>query len=83
MLVLMPLPAQGMLSPTGKRLAPSLGPIRLATGANSKRGLLLMASNAVYLDLTLPVGGKKELPHPLYSYISLSNLTFKKPFGRP
>ncbi|KAB8477458.1 hypothetical protein FH972_025324 [Carpinus fangiana] len=83
MLVLMPLPAQGMLSPTGKRLAPSLGPIRLATGANSKRGLLLMASNAVYLDLTLPVGGKKELPHPFYSYLSLSNLTFKKPFGRP
>lgn len=33
-----------------------------------------MASNAVYLDLTLPVGGKKELPHPFYSYISLSNL---------
>lgn len=36
-----------------------------------------MASNAVYLDLTLPVGGKKELPHPFYSYLSLSNLTFK------
>lgn len=42
-----------------------------------------MAPNAVYLDLTLPVGGKKELPHPFYSYLSLSNLTFKKPFGRP
>lgn len=67
------------------QLAPSLGesPIRLATGtgANSKKGLLLMASNAVYLDLTLPVGGKKA--HPFDSYLSLSNLTFKKPFGRP
>lgn len=68
MLVLMPLPAQGMLSPTGKRLAW----VRLATGANSKRGLLLMASNAVYLDLTLPVGRKNYLIHSILIFLYLT-----------
>jgi hypothetical protein len=44
MLVLMPL-----RNAESYRKEISLG---LATGANSKRGLLLMAFNAVYLDLT-------------------------------